>query len=36
MRDSGYRGYISLEMEGREDPLTALPKSLQMLRTHFS
>jgi sugar phosphate isomerase/epimerase len=36
MRESGYRGYISLEMEGREDPLTAVPKSLGLLRKHFS
>lgn len=36
MRDAGYRGYVSLEMEGKEDPLTAVPKSLDMLRKHFS
>lgn len=36
MREAGYRGYISLEMEGKEDPLTAVPKSLAMLRSHFS
>lgn len=36
MRESGYRGYISLEMEGKEAPLTAVPKSLEMLRKHFS
>jgi L-ribulose-5-phosphate 3-epimerase len=36
MRDAGYRGYISLEMEGKEDPLTAVPKSLDLLRKHFS
>ena len=35
MRESGYRGYISLEMEGKENPLTAVPKSLAMLRSHF-
>jgi L-ribulose-5-phosphate 3-epimerase len=35
MRESGYCGYISLEMEGKEDPLTAVPKSLAMLRRHF-
>ena len=23
MRESGYRGYLSLEMEGKEDPMTA-------------
>jgi L-ribulose-5-phosphate 3-epimerase len=36
MRDAGYRGWISLEMEGKEDPLTAVPKSLELLRKHFS
>jgi len=36
MRESGYRGYLSLEMEGKEDPMTAVPKSLEMLRRHFS
>jgi sugar phosphate isomerase/epimerase len=35
MREAGYRGYVSLEMEGKEDPLTAVPKSLAMLRSHF-
>jgi len=35
MREAGYRGYISLEMEGKEDPLKAVPKSLAMLRSHF-
>ena len=31
-----YRGYISLEFEGNEDPLTAIPKSLAMLRDAFT
>jgi sugar phosphate isomerase/epimerase len=30
-----YRGYISLEFEGKEDPLTAVPKSLELLRKAF-
>jgi sugar phosphate isomerase/epimerase len=30
-----YRGYISLEFEGKEDPLTAVPKSLEVLRKAF-
>jgi len=30
-----YRGYISLEFEGNEDPLTAIPKSLEVLRESF-
>ncbi|MFT5241577.1 MAG: L-ribulose-5-phosphate 3-epimerase [Candidatus Promineifilaceae bacterium] len=35
-RDVGYRGYVSLEFEGREDHKTAIPKSLHMLRKAFS
>lgn len=35
MKKSNYRGYVSLEFEGKEDPLTAVPKSLAMLRKHF-
>lgn len=31
LRAANYRGYISLEMEGREDAATAVPKSLKML-----
>jgi sugar phosphate isomerase/epimerase len=31
-----YRGYISLEFEGNEDPKTAIPKSLAMLREAFA
>ena len=31
-----YRGYISLEMEGKEDPETAVPKSLEILRKAFA
>ncbi len=29
---AGYRGWIALEMEGREDPATAVPKALATLR----
>lgn len=36
MREAKYRGWISLEMEGKEDPMTAVPKSLELLRKHFS
>jgi sugar phosphate isomerase/epimerase len=32
VRAAGFRGYVSLEFEGRESPLTALPKNLAMLR----
>jgi sugar phosphate isomerase/epimerase len=35
MRDAGYAGYVSLEYEGREDPLIAIPKSLTTLREAF-
>lgn len=31
-----YRGYVSLEFEGREDPRTGIPKSLTMLRESFA
>ncbi len=31
-----YRGYVSLEFEGKEDYQTAIPKSLQMLREAFA
>jgi len=34
-RAAGFTGYISLEFEGKEDPLTAVPKSLEMLRGAF-
>ena len=36
IRDANYTGYISLEFEGKEDPLTAIPKSLVMLRAAFA
>jgi sugar phosphate isomerase/epimerase len=32
MRDSGYRGYLSLEYEDREDPRTGVPKTINSLR----
>ena len=35
MKKANYRGYVSLEFEGLEDPLTGVPKSLEMLRKHF-
>ncbi|MGM0475203.1 MAG: sugar phosphate isomerase/epimerase family protein, partial [Bacteroidota bacterium] len=35
MRRNDYRGYISLEFEGNEDPMTAVPTSLQLLRDSF-
>ena len=36
LRKAGFQGWISLEMEGREDAGTAVPKSLAMLRAAFS
>jgi L-ribulose-5-phosphate 3-epimerase len=33
---AGYKGYISIEFEGNEDPLTAVPKSLKMIREAFT
>lgn len=36
MRKHNYRGYISLEFEGKDDPRAAVPKSLAMLRKAFS
>lgn len=36
LRSHGYGGWISLEFEGNEDAGTAVPKSLELLRRHFS
>ncbi len=36
LRGFNYRGYVSLEFEGRDDPLTGIPKSLAMLRDAFA
>jgi sugar phosphate isomerase/epimerase len=35
LRKANFRGWVSLEMEGKEDPATAVPKSLAVLRTAF-
>jgi sugar phosphate isomerase/epimerase len=35
LRKHHYRGYISLEFEGKDDPLTAVPRSLALLRKAF-
>lgn len=35
LRSAGFRGWVSLEMEGKEDPASAVPKSLQTLRSAF-
>ena len=36
LADVGYHGYVSLEMEGKEDPYSAVPKSIQLLREAFA
>jgi sugar phosphate isomerase/epimerase len=35
LRKHNYLGYVSLEFEGNEDPLSAVPKSLELLRGAF-
>lgn len=35
MRKHDYRGYVSLEFEGKENPDTAVPKSLALLQAAF-
>ena len=34
--DADYRGWVSLEFEGKEDAMVAVPKSLRVLREAFS
>jgi sugar phosphate isomerase/epimerase len=36
LRRAGFKGYVSLEMEGKEDAATAVPKSLELLRRAFA
>jgi len=36
LRRIGYRGYVSLEFEGKEAAETGVPKSVEMLRSAFS
>jgi sugar phosphate isomerase/epimerase len=36
LRKQNYRGYVSLEFEGKEEPKTAVPKSLALLRRAFT
>lgn len=35
-RNVDYRGYVSIEFEGNEDPMTAVPKSLELIREAFT
>ena len=32
LRDANYRGYVALEYEAKEDPKTAVPKAIAMLK----
>lgn len=36
LRHAGFAGWVSLEMEGKEDAATAVPKSLAVLRAAFA
>ena len=36
LRKAGFQGWVSLEMEGKEDATTAVPKSYAVLRSAFS
>lgn len=36
LRRHNYRGFISLEFEGKENPQTGIPRSLALMRKHFS
>src|SRR6266540_5746304 len=36
LADANYTGYVSLETEGKENPDTTVPKSIQMLRKAFA
>ncbi len=35
LQAANFRGYLSLEFEGKEDPMTGVPKSLALLRSVF-
>lgn len=35
-RKHGFKGYVSLEFEGKEEPETAVPKSLELLKKGFN
>ena len=36
LKKAGFKGWVSLEMEGKEAPETAVPKSLEVLRNAFA
>ncbi len=33
---AGFKGYVSLEFEGKDDPYKGVPRSIAMLREAFS
>jgi len=36
LKNAGFKGWVSLEMEGKEDPAKAVPKSYDVLRKAFA
>lgn len=36
LKKAGFKGWVSLEMEGKEDPATAVPKSFDVLQKAFA
>ena len=36
MHEANFRGWVSLEFEGKEDPVSGCKKSLELLRKSFS
>jgi sugar phosphate isomerase/epimerase len=36
LRQVNFRGYVSLEFEGKEDAATAVPRSVEILKSHFA
>jgi L-ribulose-5-phosphate 3-epimerase len=36
LRKANFQGYVSLAMEGKESPATAVPKSLEAMRAAFA
>jgi sugar phosphate isomerase/epimerase len=36
LRDAGFAGYVSIEMEGGEAAVTAMPKSVDLLRAAWA
>ena len=36
LRKNNFKGYVSLEFEGKDPPLSGIPSSLELLQTHLS